>query len=219
MHERLRRVLVRLYPRAWRDRYGAEFTALLEDSGGGWRFTLDVLWRGIAMRMRSSNLRLPAMFGLAGLLVATGIAFRLPVQYRASAVARISTPGIPLGELASQVRTAMRRLQGPSSQRILVLPKPGDGVAIHIQSAGDSPAMAFLTTQKTLSRVFEEIRGIRGPQGAHLEVLDPPRLPTRAYRPNRAIVAASGIPAGLLVGVVALFTRRLFRTFRGLIHA
>jgi hypothetical protein len=37
MHPRLARLLVRLYPRAWRERYGAEFLALLEGGHGGVR--------------------------------------------------------------------------------------------------------------------------------------------------------------------------------------
>jgi hypothetical protein len=32
MHPRIARLLIRLHPRAWRDRYGAEFLALLESS-------------------------------------------------------------------------------------------------------------------------------------------------------------------------------------------
>lgn len=42
MNRRLTRALVRLYPRAWRERYGAEFTALLEDGPGGFRAALNV---------------------------------------------------------------------------------------------------------------------------------------------------------------------------------
>jgi hypothetical protein len=46
----------RLYPAAWRERYGAEFDALLEDaalqSGDVW----DVLWGALTMRMTRSNL-------------------------------------------------------------------------------------------------------------------------------------------------------------------
>ena len=37
MLERLRRLIVLLYPRAWRNRYGAEFAALLEDAPARWR--------------------------------------------------------------------------------------------------------------------------------------------------------------------------------------
>src|SRR5688500_17074384 len=37
------RTLLRLYPRAWRDRYGNEFVALLEKEGTGPRVVLSVL--------------------------------------------------------------------------------------------------------------------------------------------------------------------------------
>ena len=37
MNPKLARLLVRLYPRAWRERYGAEFAALLETGRGGVR--------------------------------------------------------------------------------------------------------------------------------------------------------------------------------------
>ena len=37
------RTLLRLYPRPWRDRYGAEFMALLEKEGTGLRVTFNVL--------------------------------------------------------------------------------------------------------------------------------------------------------------------------------
>jgi hypothetical protein len=43
MNRELSRVLVRLYPRSWRERYGAEFEALLEDGSGGFGAALDVL--------------------------------------------------------------------------------------------------------------------------------------------------------------------------------
>jgi hypothetical protein len=70
MHERLRRVLVRVYPRAWRDRYGVEFTTLLEDSGGGWTEATDVMRAGLAMRATTTNLRITFGFALAGLALA-----------------------------------------------------------------------------------------------------------------------------------------------------
>ncbi len=42
------RLIVRLYPRAWRQRYGDELEALIEDAGPGWRVAVDVA-RGAAM--------------------------------------------------------------------------------------------------------------------------------------------------------------------------
>lgn len=47
------RFACKLYPRAWRARYGAEFEALLEDTGSGWRIALDVFTGGILMQIRS----------------------------------------------------------------------------------------------------------------------------------------------------------------------
>jgi len=51
MTPRLARCLVRLYPRDWRDRYGKEFEALLQDSPGGIRALINVLCS--AMRERA----------------------------------------------------------------------------------------------------------------------------------------------------------------------
>jgi len=45
------RLLTRLYPRRWRERYGAEFEALLETSRGGWRSAADVVWSGLRERI------------------------------------------------------------------------------------------------------------------------------------------------------------------------
>jgi len=46
--------LLRWYPRAWRERYGEEFLAMLEDTvgdrGPGWRLQLEVAWAGSRQR-------------------------------------------------------------------------------------------------------------------------------------------------------------------------
>ncbi len=47
MTRRLARLLVGLYPRAWRERYGAEFEALLEAGRGGLSTAVDVVWSAI----------------------------------------------------------------------------------------------------------------------------------------------------------------------------
>ncbi len=38
------RLLTRLYPRAWRERYGTEFEALLEDGSGGFGTSANIIW-------------------------------------------------------------------------------------------------------------------------------------------------------------------------------
>jgi len=44
---RLARAALRLYPPAWRDRYGAEILALLDDTGGGLAAAVGLAWRAI----------------------------------------------------------------------------------------------------------------------------------------------------------------------------
>jgi hypothetical protein len=51
--DRLASVLLRLYPRAWRARYGDEFLALVADTGLSWRAALDVAVAAGLERMRA----------------------------------------------------------------------------------------------------------------------------------------------------------------------
>ena len=66
------RWVLRSYPAAWRNRYGAELEALLEDSGQGWRVIPDVLKEALKMRVVESGsfAQLAIGFGLVGFLVA-----------------------------------------------------------------------------------------------------------------------------------------------------
>ena len=51
MNRGLARALVRLYPRSWRERYGAEFAALLEDDPGGLSAVMNVMGAALAERV------------------------------------------------------------------------------------------------------------------------------------------------------------------------
>ena len=51
MHPAFARILVGLYPRDWRDRYGDEFTAMLEADRGGLRASIDVIGSALAERV------------------------------------------------------------------------------------------------------------------------------------------------------------------------
>jgi hypothetical protein len=67
MNRAVARLLTRLYPRAWRERYGAEFEALLEDSGVGLRTSANVIWSAFREHIfptRGGNMeRNPNSFG------------------------------------------------------------------------------------------------------------------------------------------------------------
>jgi hypothetical protein len=51
----LARLLTRLYPRGWRERYGREFAAFLEESRGGVRALGNVVWSALCERISSTQ--------------------------------------------------------------------------------------------------------------------------------------------------------------------
>jgi hypothetical protein len=66
------RFAAKLYPRAWRERYGAEFEALLDDTGTDARIAFNVLVEAIGMRVQSWKRIAPAvLLGTAALSLAT----------------------------------------------------------------------------------------------------------------------------------------------------
>ena len=68
MNPGLAHLLIRLYPRQWRERYGAEFEALLLDGDGGNRTLLNVVWSAACERIsptQGGNMdRDPLSFGV-----------------------------------------------------------------------------------------------------------------------------------------------------------
>lgn len=87
------RLAVGLYPPDWRNRYGAEFGALLEDVGPGWRDFWDVLRGALAMQMKVSSFgKVTAACGLAGAMIAAVVAFQMDNRYVSYTVLRLSAP-------------------------------------------------------------------------------------------------------------------------------
>lgn len=90
MNTRLARLLTRLYPRAWRQRYGSEFEELLENQCGGLRASVNIIWSAVrehiiateggpmeqgprSVRFHAWCIRAPwAVFGLAPLVLLAG---------------------------------------------------------------------------------------------------------------------------------------------------
>src|SRR5882672_2232496 len=69
-----------LYPRRWRERYGVEFDALLEDVRPGWLELLNVLKGAVAMQIRHLG-PMAAGFAVAGALVAGLVSWKMPDKY------------------------------------------------------------------------------------------------------------------------------------------
>ena len=89
MNPRLAHLLLRLYPRPWRERYGVEFEALLQTSHGDLRASANVVWSALCERVfptpglkieqrrfQSWCVRAPwATFGIAPLVLLAGAWF------------------------------------------------------------------------------------------------------------------------------------------------
>jgi hypothetical protein len=105
---------VRLYPTAWRERYGPEFGALLEDVEPGWRELLDVLGGAVTMRMTFAGLywKLGVAFAALGavLSVVGPLAPRTP--YSSTALLRVSANGpdaLDLGPIVAVEQEVLSR--------------------------------------------------------------------------------------------------------------
>jgi len=85
------RWMARLYPAAWRERYAAEFDALLEDMRPKWRDLFNVLLGALRMQMATRNYwKFVAFAGLAGALVAGVYALTIQDRYMSTAVVRFT---------------------------------------------------------------------------------------------------------------------------------
>jgi capsular polysaccharide biosynthesis protein len=111
----------RLYPLDWRRRYGVEFEALLEQSGGGWQAFADILRGALTMQIKRWSIwKLAAICGLAGAAIA-GIVFgSQPKTYVSAGVVLVHSREAPsdtklwLGELLRDV------LKQASLERLIV---------------------------------------------------------------------------------------------------
>ena len=91
--KRVLRLLIRLYPAWWRNRYGGELEALLEDSGSGSRDVWDVFRGAMAMQMKTGSFgRIVTVCVIAGVVVAGAAAFLWPQQYKSTATLRLEQP-------------------------------------------------------------------------------------------------------------------------------
>jgi uncharacterized protein involved in exopolysaccharide biosynthesis len=223
------RLAMRLYPRAWRERYGREFEALLEDVRPGWREIWDVVGGALKMQLAGWSWRkTAAAFALAGAAAAGVMALRTPDVYISTAVMRMPAS-------ADAPRALNRAQQGVLSRTSLAqiimthglypeersrLPledivasmrnryiritslKEGDAFAVSFQYRDRVAAQSV--TRDLANRLLEA----SGKGTGAIEVLDPASLPQRPSEPNRAAWVAIGTASGLILGFLFLGVRR-----------
>ncbi len=198
---RLTKWAARLYPRWWRERYGEEFAALLEDARPGFGGTLDVARGAMAMQMRTWSARGLVWRGAAlGLVVGTvfaavplfksqtaGMVLVPSFDFRYTAAA----PSILVGD--QKMRHKLVAFKNfPSDGSIRAIPDPKDRLQIELQNVRthESFGVTNLVANRTGMNVYELV--------VIPKRMIPPMLPV-----------AEGIGGGAaLGGLMALILRR-----------
>jgi hypothetical protein len=92
--KRLVRFLIRLYPANWRERYGEEFDALLEDSSPGWSGIFDLMKGAVKMQLSVPAFpKLALILSLGGLLCGLAVSFLLTPIYISEAALKLTASG------------------------------------------------------------------------------------------------------------------------------
>jgi len=195
----------RLYPAPWRERYGEELDALVEDIQPQWKDLFNVLLGALRMQMTTWNsLKIVSAVALAGALVAGVFAFRTQERYVSTAVMRIA----PAGQADSDPRRALDRLQRTANQLLnrdkalrirLVQAQGGGGPAFVISCEYPDKLRSQAVVRELLSSFATE---------KTLEILDSPSLPQRPFFPNRPMIVAVGLLGGAVLGLLAVLVRR-----------
>jgi LPS O-antigen subunit length determinant protein (WzzB/FepE family) len=206
--QRLIRWTARLYPAPWRERYGEELDALVEDIQPQWKDLFNVLLGALRMQMTLWNsLKLVSAVALAGALVAGVFAFRTADRYVSTAVMRI----VPGGQADSDPQRTLDRLQ----QRANQLLSRDKALRIRLEQAqgGGGPALVISCEYPDKLRSQAVVRELVSSFASEkiLEVLDPPNLPQRPLSPNRPLIVAAGLLGGAVLGLLAVLVWRVRR--------
>lgn len=237
----MRRLLgwaVRLYPRAWRERYGEEFAALLEDSLLRWRDAWDVAKEALAMQVRRAFVQVAAGIALGALI--GGLISLDHERYVVSTVIAISGPGTPpftstagavnllvqnaftreaLGEIlaTSRVYEAERSRKTPDQlihqlrDDIRVGWVPGKADEFTVAFAGASPHLAAEIDRRLVARLVEgNLRNTDVRSGGPFAVKIVGWLPLSPQhaRPTRFALITEGAALGALAGAIFAWIRR-----------
>ncbi len=232
----LLRCAAALYPAAWRQRYGEEFAALIEDSDGGWLEFLDVCKGAMKMQIVSGGLwRFAAACGVAGLLVAGLVAWRTPNEYRSVAVLRMAPANLDqeiekLNQTEQKVlsRSAVadvirkfdlypeQRKQEPLEDIVQDMRNRQIQIRMLTTPKPQAPSLAFSITfdnddprkarAVTAELTAQFVSAMK--DSAPLEVLDPASLPQSAFAPNRPVLLALGLMLGVVTAFVLAGIRR-----------
>ncbi len=237
---RLIPLIAGLYPRPWRERYGEEFSALLEDLNPGAGTAVNILEGAIVMQIRTW--RYAWMVAISAALATTAFAvmlFTIPNNYVSQGTLLLNgaTPFSQadldsLNEMAHEVE----------SRRSLTNLITSDSLYLHqrsrmefedvielmrrdvtIEPAGGQDSVKLLVVgfrypdAKIAQRISQKLMAsfidanFRSGGARALSILDPPSFPLRPTRSSPALVTVSLLIGLLTLGLLSVFRWRAMR--------
>lgn len=194
--KRLSGWILRLYPAGWRERYGDEMTALLEDAPPRGKDLFDLFQGALTMQLTQRSLpKVVAGFAVFGLLAGVLTAYSIRDVYLSAATIALP-PGAPLAKAAlppasdrSRISVVRRTLESGARQEVLAVYYRDHDRAVAVRTAR--------TLSTDLARQFGGT------------ILDEAATPTSPILPNRPVVSFAGLLAGLALSLpAALVIRR-----------
>ena len=98
-------LIARLYPRSWREEFGEEFDAVLDDVKPSWRVFANILGGAIMMQIATGTnwLKLAAATAVVGAIAALGMSYRVAPRYVSSAAISVTPQPDPVRPVSPQV--------------------------------------------------------------------------------------------------------------------
>jgi hypothetical protein len=232
MKRRLAYWLARLYPAAWRARYGDEFDALVEDSRPGWHGLADIARGGMAMQLQMgfTPVRGALWFGLAALVLAIPGSLLIRDSFISMAALRAPAGDVreaitatqqevlgrePLSAMIDRHKlypdiqdrsVRMERLQRNIKVTGLTRLRGGTS-AFRVGFEYADAAKAQAVTQELMTTFIDTYRR-QNTSGPGLDVLDTASLPRQPVYPNRPVMIAMFLLAGAMIGALVAMVRR-----------
>lgn len=227
----LMRWAVRLYPSAWRARYGGELEVLMEDAGPRWTDIFDLLRGALTMQMTSLNFwKIAVGCAFSGVLISGVWSLTLQDRYVSSAVLRFSTPATDHQESWRRLQAIRETALSRNSLSTIVRQQklyekertsepledivqtmlnrdiriaPLNDTQFTVSFSNQNPLAAQAAAHAVVAALIEANLKKGGPATAvNLEVLEPAGLPASPISPDRPRLIRNGLLSGLTLGVL-----------------
>ncbi len=207
--KRLLRVAARLYPPAWRVRYGEEFDALIDEMRPRWRDVVNTAVGALIMQISRLTL-IPVATAIIGAVVGAAISLAMPPSYASSSWVLVQSVGTS-ADVDQRIRSVINAaLDEPALDRkAIALKLHGTPelapVLLEVSVSADSARAAQQATERAMGRIIEAnfVAAQRERiSGVQFRAVQPPNLPptgTRDTARNSAVGGGLGFLAGAAI--------------------